>query len=252
MLTRYMIPGLLGVTVLLDIVAGRGYAGGRAPSRNIGPLQPVAGLLGLMLVPIFVAISSTMSYASMVTRYMIPGLLGLTVLLAIVASNTKPRILAGTAMLLMLLGALNLRLYSEAQMRWQANQDQMMKIGQSDKLPIVSFHAHEAYALYTYAPSLRNRLFVADLRDSDRSRLHRGMFMEPEFQNKWLPLYPDLPKLVHRDQLRHMGKFHLVKPIDTLVLAEQETRPWQSFPLEKIAQALSFEKVGDLYEVGPN
>ena len=155
-------------------------------------------------------------------------------------------------MLLMLLGALNLRLYSEAQMRWQAKQDQLMKIGQSDKLPIVTFTAHEAYALYTYAPTLRNRLFVADLRDSDRSRLHRGMFMEPEFQNKWLTLYPDLPKLVHRDQLRHMGKFHLVKPIDTLVLAEQETRPWQCCPLEKIAQALAFEKVGDLYEVGPN
>jgi hypothetical protein len=78
------------------------------------------------------------------------------------------------------------------------------------------------------------------------------MLVDYEFETKWLTIYPDLPKLVNLDQLRHMGKFHLVNPTDAWVLAEQETRPSQSFPLQKIAQALSFEKVGDLYEVGPN
>jgi hypothetical protein len=121
----------------------------------------------------------------------------------------------------------------------------------ADELPIVTFTSHEAYLLYAYAPSLRNRLFVADLHENHTSRLFRGMLLEYEFENKWLTVYPDLPKLVNLDQLRHMGKFHLLNS-DSWVLAEQENRPLKSFPLQKIAQALSFEKVGDLYEVRPN
>lgn len=234
------------------IIRRLGYSSEKAPSRNTGPLQPVAGLLGLILVPIFVAIFSALAYSAMTIHHMIPGLLGVTVLLAIVASNTPPRILAGTAMLLMLVGVRNLRLYSATQMRWQATEDRTMKIGQNDELPIVTFTSHEAYLLYAYAPTLRNRLFVADLRENHRSQLFRGMFVDYEFENKWLTVFPDLPKLVNLDQLRHMGKFHLVKPTDAWVLAEQEARPSQSFSLQRIAEALSFEKVGDLYEVGPN
>ncbi len=237
--------------VTLLIIRVRGCGREKPHSRNIGPLQPVAGLVGLILVPIFVAMFSILAYPAMLIRYMIPGLLGVTVLLAIVASDTPPRILAGTALLLILLGAWNLRLYSAVQMKWQASEDQMMKIGENDELPIVTFSSHEAYLLYAYAPSLRNRLFVADLRENHRSRLFRGMLVEYEFENKWLTVYPDLPKLVNLDQLRHMGKFHLLNP-DSWVLAEQENRPLKSFPLQEIAQAFSFEKVGDLYEVGPN
>jgi hypothetical protein len=223
---------------------------GKAPATNIGPLQPVAGLFGLIVVPILVAIFSTLVFSSMLTRYMIPGLLGVAALLAIVASKTSPPILSAAAVLLILLGRHNLHHFSEAQMKWQATADQMMKIGQNDKLAIVTLSLHEADLLYEYAPNLRSRIFVADLRESHRSQLFRGTLGEYELENKWLTVYPDLPKLANADQLRRMGKFHLVNP-EPPVLAEQQTRPSEAFPLPKIADILSFQAVGDLYEIRP-
>jgi hypothetical protein len=226
------------------------YGGEKAPSTNIGPFRPVAGLLGTILVPILVAVFSAFVMSAMLIRYMIPSLLGVTVLLAFVASKTSPRVLGAAAMLLLLLGWHNLQHFSEAEMRWQATADQMMKIGQNDELPVVTLSLHEAHLLYEYSPDLRSRLFLADLRESYGSQLYVGALSEYEAENKWLKIYPDLPKLVSLDQLRQMGKFHLVNP-EPPVLAEQENRPSESFPLQKIAQVLSFERVGDLYEVRP-
>jgi hypothetical protein len=224
---------------------------GEERTVSIGPLQPVAGLLGLILLPIFVAVFSALTSPAMTTRYMLPGLLGVTALLAILASKISPRILTGTAMLLILLGAWHLRLYGDGQARWQATEEQMMNIGQNDQLAIVTLDRHEAYLLYAYAPRLRDRLFIADLRHSHGSSLSRCLMVDYDSEDKWSRVYPDLPKLVSLDQLRDMGKFHLVNS-EVTILADQELQPDQSFPLEKIAQALSFQKVGDLYEVRPN
>jgi hypothetical protein len=226
------------------------YGGEKARSTKIEPFQPVAGLLGTILVPILVAVFSALVMSEMLIRYMIPSLLGVTVLLAIVASKTSPRVLRAAAILLILLGWHNLRHFSEAEMRWQATADQMMKIGQNDELPIVTLSLHEAHLLYEYKPGLRSRLFFADLGESHGSQLYIGALAEYEAENKWLKIYPDLPKLVTLNQLRQMGKFHLVNP-EPPVLAEQGNRPSESFPLQKIAQVLSFERVGDLYEIRP-
>jgi len=227
-----------------------GYSG-EARTPNIGPLQPVAGLLGLILVPMFLAIFSALVYPAMTIRYMIPGLLGVTALLAVVASNTSPRILVGTAMLLMLLGARNLRVYSAWKLRWQTAEEQMTKIGQGDQLAIVTFNVHEAYLLYAYAPSLRSRLFIADFRTTHRDKLSRVVLLDYELETKWSTVYADLPKLANLDQLRRMGKFHLVNS-EPPVLADQENRPSISLPLQKVAQVLSFRSVDGLYEVRPN
>ena len=59
-------------------------------------------------------------------------------------------------------------------------------------------------------------------------------------------------KVIDEVNKDYIQKFHLVKPTDSWVLAEQETHPRQFFSLQKIAEMLSFEKVGDLYEVRPN
>jgi len=225
--------------------------GEKAQSPNIGPLQPVAGLFGLILVPIVVAIFSALAFPAMTTRYMIPGLLGVTALLAVLASYTSPRILAGAAMLLITLGARNVRHFSEVQMKWQATENQMMRIGQLDQLAIVTFNPHEAYLLYAYAPSLRNRLLIADLRQSHRLQLSRCILLDYGIENKWSTVYPDLPRLVSLDQLRHLGNFQLVNS-EAPVLADQENRPSLSFPLQKIAQSLSFQDLGDSYQVQPN
>jgi hypothetical protein len=238
------------VASLLIRLFGRG--GEESQPTRIGPLQPVAGLFGLILVPLFILIFSALAYPAMNSRYMLPGLLGLTSLLALLASKISPRILAGAAALLILLGAHNLRRYSEYQMKWQTTENQMMNIGRFDQLAIVTLNMHEAYLLYDYAPSLRNRVFIADLSRTHKAQLSRCLLLDTDLARKWPTVYPDLPRLLNLEQLRHLGKFHLLNS-EAPILDGQELRwPSSSLPVEKIDDALSFQKVGDLYEVRPN
>jgi len=220
-------------------------------TQEIGPLQPVAGLLGLIMVPVLVAVFSALAFPSMTTRYMIPGLLGVTAVLAVISSRTSTRILVATAMLLVLLGAFNLRHFSAGRLKWQINEAQMMKIGQNDQLAIVTFNPHEAYLLYEYAPSLRPRIFIVDLRATHGTELSRAVLLDYDLEKKWSGVYPDLPKLVDLEQLRRMGKFHLVES-EPHVLVAQDNKPELSLPIQKVAQILSLQSVGDLYEVRPN
>ena len=217
-------------------------------SSNIGRFQPIAGLLGLLLVPVMLAIFSFCAYSVMLTRYMAPGLLGVTALLAVVASNISPRILIGIVELLILLDMHNFRIYSAEQSRWQTAEQKMMTIGRFDQLPIVTFESHEAYLLYAYAPSLRGRLFIADFRPTHKALLFKGLLSDYELENKWTTVYPDLPKRVDLDQLRRFGKFHLVNP-ETQILTQQTGEPSESFPLQKIARLLAIQNLGELYEV---
>jgi uncharacterized membrane protein len=243
--------GVLFIAWRISIITVR-RRGEEPQPIHIGPLQPVAGLFGLVLVPIFVAIFSALVYPAMNTRYMLPGLLGLTSLLAILASKISPRILAGAAILLILLGAANLRVFSETEMKWQTTEDQMMRVGQFDQLAIVTFNMNEAYLLYDYAPGLRNRLFIADLRQTHKAQLSRNVLLDNEYETRWLTVYPDLPKLLNLDQLQHLGKFHLLNS-EAPILANQESQSQPlSLPLEKIAHTLSFQRVGDLYQVPAN
>jgi hypothetical protein len=238
-----------GASLLIRLI-GRGLEGPRP--THIGPLQPVAGLFGLILVPVFVLIFSELTYPALSSRYMLPGLLGLTSLLALLASKIPTPRLAGAAILLILLGAQNVRNFSESEAKWQATEDQMMNVGRSDQLAIVAFNMHEAYLLYEYAPSLRNRVFIADLSQTHKAQLSRCLLLDDELARKWATVYPDLPNLLDLDQLRQLERFHLLNS-DAVVLDGEEFRsPSSRSPLKKIADALSFEEVGDLYEVRPN
>jgi hypothetical protein len=215
-------------------------------------LQPVAGLFGLILIPVFILTFSALAYPAMNIRYMLPGLLGLTSLLAIVASKISPAILAGAAMSIILLGAHNLRLFSEVETKWQDTEKQRMNAGRFDQLAIVTFNMHEAYLLYDYAPSLRNRVFIADLTRTHKVQLSRCLLLDTDLARKWSTVDPNLPKLLNLEQLRRLGKFHLLSSEAPILAGQEFQRLSLLSPLEKIADALSFRKVGDLYEIQPN
>jgi hypothetical protein len=212
-----------------------------------GPWQPMAGLLGLLLVPLILAIFSLVDHPVMLSRYMSGGLLGATPLLALLASRLSPRALVVAAALIILLSILHLHRFDARQTEWQASKEKIISIGRKDNVPIVTFSAHEAYVVYTYAPDLRSRVFIADLRSTERAKLSRSVLLGNQLETKWQAEYPDLPKQVNPDQLRRMGKFHLFNS-EAQVLAK-ETSHWR---LEAIAKALAFQKVGNLYEVRPN
>ncbi len=251
--------GAIAVAVILALAWGasalirRGFAARPVEDAawKHGPWQPIAGLLGLLLVPFIIAIFSVLDHPAMATRYMSAGLLGVTPLLALLASRSSPRGLVAAATLIILLGVCCVHLFSGYETGWQASEEKMMTVGRDDDLPIVTFSNHEAYIIYTYAPNLRSRLFIADLRSTDLAKLSRTMVLDDENAVKWSADYPDLPKLVNPDQLRRMGKFHLLAS-EVSILTEQDSHPSRTYSLEAIARVLSFRKVGDLYELQRN
>lgn len=220
------------------------------PVGQVGARQPIAGMMGLMMVPGALAVFSALAHPVMLNRYMIAGLLGVVPAMAFIGSWTSPRMLVAATALIALFSAAQVRQFSAARADWQEAEERMLNVGKTDNFPIVTFSDHEAYVFYAYAPDLAGRVFIADLRATHRKRLSKIMVLDLENAAKWSTVYPDLPKRVDLDGLRKIGKFHLIYS-EASVLPEQDDLPRGTYPLAAIAQALSLEQVGDLYEVQP-
>ena len=214
----------------------------------IGSMPPLAGVMALMLVPFVLAVFSALTHPVLFPRYMITGMLGVVPILALIASRSSRAIVLAATLMMVLLSAREVRQFGVNQAKWQAAEKQMMEIGRNDNFPIVTFSFHEAYVLYAYAPALRPRLLIADLRAEKRPRLSKMMLHIAELMPKWSSVYPDLPRTVTLDGLRRMGKFHLVFS-EAPVLTEQDAYPSRKFSLEEIANRVAMEKVGELYQV---
>jgi hypothetical protein len=55
----------------------------------------------------------------------------------------------------------------------------------NDRLPIVAYSTHEAYLIYSNAPLVRPRLFIADFRSSHMRDLSRGILVDGEIASRW-------------------------------------------------------------------
>jgi hypothetical protein len=69
-----------------------------------------------------------------------------------------------------------------------------------------------------------------------------------ELMPKWSSVYPDLPRTVTLEDLRHMGTFHLIFS-EAPVIREQDEYPSRKYSLEEIANRVAMQKVGELYQV---
>src|SRR5690242_18552617 len=205
-------------------------------------------MIGLILVPGELAVFSALTHPVMLNRYMIAGLLAVAPILAFIGSWTSQRMLVAATALILLLSLAQVSQFTADRADGQKPREGMLSVGKADNFPIVTFSDHEAYVLYVYAPNLAGRVFIADLRATHRKRLSKIMVLDLENAAKWSIVYPDLPKRVDLDGLRKMGKFHLVYS-EASVLPEQDNLPRGTYPLPAIAQALSLQQVGDLYEV---
>ncbi len=173
-------------------------------------LRSTAGISGLLLVPLFVVLFSVFDHTNaFVDRYMITALLGFVPLLAILASRSAAPVLIALSVFLVCLSWWNVRRTAEWFSTWNSDRAEIFDNYSvlDDDLPIVTLDIHEAFGLYEYAPSLRKRLFVADLRGHYQNDL---IIVDYESATKWRKLYPDMPELITLDDLRRMGEFHLV------------------------------------------
>jgi hypothetical protein len=216
----------------------------------VGSMRPLAGLIALILVPFILAIFSALTHPVLSGRYMITGLLGMVPVLALLASRSARPMLFAATLVVCVVSVWQVGEFAAGQAKWQSDQQQMAEVGRNDNLPIVTFSFHEGYVLYAYAPALRPRLFVADLRNSEGAHLSKMMFHIQELMPKWLSIYPDLPKTATLEDLRAMGKFHLINS-EAAVLIEQDAQPSREFSLDEIAEEVGMEEVGAVYRVRP-
>jgi hypothetical protein len=193
----------------------------KKPSVNAPPiarrLGPMAGLTGLLLVPVVVTVFSVLVQPSMIPKYMIVTTLATAPILALLAS-VGPR--WGQIALVVVLGGVGLlQLRHEAwmvddpfevqQQRLIASCEQAIQQG----LPVVSISRREAYTLYYAAPPTHGHVYVADIRPMIRCEvgkdLMRHLILETDFAAKYEKIYP-VPPLLSIDAIKRLGPFHLV------------------------------------------
>ena len=209
-----VLPILLGAWGISRLLAGRfGTAVAAIAPIN---LQPMAGMLGLLLVPLAI-LTISIKENHFVDRYMVTALLGLVPIISIVASRLSTRLQVTIIVLVALLGASATHNLGVAWAHWQDAEDEMIEQCASragDGLPIVSLTTHEAYTLYEYAPQLRDKVVFLDLQSSDRNRLTGATINDGTCFRKWQTVVPGAPRVVTLDELREMGKFHVVDKTD--------------------------------------
>jgi hypothetical protein len=248
----YIAIGLLLAWWISELIQQRSRENGNAVELSTVLAQPTILLSALLLVPLIQMAYSAFRDNTMMDRYMIAGLLGATPLLAALAWRSTRPLQVVAAVLLALLGVSHLRQFADAQAGVQAAQESMINqaIAENDGLPIVCFSCHEAHLLYNYAPALRPRLFIADFRSSHSAQISDALIVDYESAAPWLVGYPDMPKMATLDDLRQMGRFHLIGASYEVLSHPLKVRFDEA---EAIARMFSLEGVGGgIYQVIPN
>jgi hypothetical protein len=146
-------------------------------------------------------------------RYMITALLGLTPAVTLIASRLPRGLQIAVALSLMVIGASTMRDLGAHWTRWQADQSDLLEectAMATDGYPLVALTSLEAYSLYEYAPSLRDKLYFVDLRPTHRHDLTPGTLNDGTCFRKWHSVVPNPPRIVTLDDLTEIGKFHVV------------------------------------------
>jgi hypothetical protein len=175
-------------------------------------MRPVAGMLGLLLVPLAVLMISFREN-HLVDRYLITALLGFAPVAAVLGSHLSRWVQAAALVVVIVLGAHSMRNLGAEHTRWQADEEDMVEectAMASDGYPLISLTSHEAYLLYEYAPDLRKKLLIVDLRPELRSDMTELALNDGTSSARWQAVIPDLPHQTTLDDLRRIGKFHVV------------------------------------------
>lgn len=191
------------------------------PTEPLRLSQPTILLSALLLIPLVLVLFSVVTDNYLLDRYMITGLLGTTPLMAMIASRSSKRVLVYVLAFFTFVGALRVHGFGLQQEYWQLDRERLIRKvnALNDRVPIVAYAKNEAYLIYSYAPLVRPRLFIADFSSSHMRDLSRGILVDGEIASRWSAADPALPKLVNLNELRRMGDFHLVDASDVWVLA---------------------------------
>jgi hypothetical protein len=231
------------------------------PAEPLHLSQPTILLSALLLVPLVLVLFSVVTDNYLLDRYMITGLLGTTPLMAMIASRSSKRVLVYVSAFFTLVGAVRVHGFGLQQEYWQMDRERLIRQVNTlnDRVPIVAYSKNEAYLIYSYAPLVRPRLFIADFSSSHMRDLSRGILVDGEIASRWSAADPALPKLVNLSELRQIGEFHLVDASDVWVLAhpiglssdEREAYTAKVLSLRRLAKTKTGE-IDSLYEAEGN
>jgi Na+-transporting methylmalonyl-CoA/oxaloacetate decarboxylase gamma subunit len=191
-------------------------------------------MLSLILVPLIIVAFSAVVQSALIPRYAIATVLSVGALVALLAQNRSGPLLFLLAIGLSGYTAMELRSVAGSRLGdlniLTTERNEME--GEQPPLPIVFANRADAAQLQAFAPDLASRIMLIDERQPG-VELRNFRTYEIEMGTKVAAFYP-MPPLLTPDQLKAMGRFHLMAP----------TEDWQSLLLEVPMKHVS----GDVYE----
>jgi hypothetical protein len=184
--------------------------------RNLAPLVALAA------VPIAIVVFSALVQSALRSRYAIAASLCVAPVAALTTVSLPRSWLLITALMLTALGFSQMR--GEANLRASMGRDLADRVAryrsENPPLPIIFVDRGEAFNLLGTAPDLAARVSIADQRQPGIP-LRGFRIYESEMIEKLARFYPAPPR-VTLTQIRAMGRFHLIAPVEDLAVFLQE------------------------------
>jgi hypothetical protein len=210
-----VLPAMTALWLICDAIRQRRPGTGKKfVPAPVGPVAPVLGMGMLVILPLILIAFSFLVQPAWIGRYMLNSVLGVTVLVALVSSRSPAVVLAPVTAICLLIGAGYLHLFSRVTDQSQIAQQQWVHrfSDPNDTLPIVCFSGLEGLVMYYYAPEVRPRVFILNVDTCPAKNLPYVAHYLHEFDARVSRFYNSMPATITWDQLRNLGRFHLVNP----------------------------------------
>jgi hypothetical protein len=209
-----LLPKYLGAVVITAWLSWllqktRGADGSPADS----PRDPagLAGLTGLLLLPITLVLFSYTVQPALVDRYGLPAVAALGPCTAFVASRMSRIWLATLCVFLVVAGTRDLGYRSagyQERDRWTAGLISAIRRHTNDE-PVLFESPHELYVVCRYAPDLAGRCFALDFEQGQIGHADAFRVFVRDSVRSYATCYP-VPALMTWDAVRGLPKLHLV------------------------------------------
>jgi hypothetical protein len=232
-------PRYLWVVVLapwLSQLWGKARAGAEAAPG----LTPLAGLTGLLLLPLVLIAFSLLLQPTLVPRYGLPAIVGLAPALALVLARAGRVVLVSLLLVFLLAGAYNLR---EDRLKFQEEDektnDLIAAIREHSGESVVAFESnHELFVVCRYAPDLSERCRFLDFEREQVPDVEKRRVVVRDLARRFAESYGK-PGLIALDDWKKLPKRYLVLDHETAKRRlEEPGKAYLGFGLREVENGL--------------
>lgn len=175
------------------------------------PWRPLAGLLGLLLLPVLLILLSLALFPVLGAIYSLPTVAALGAGVGVLFARAPRMAVTGLSALLFLTGAHALRQFHSERMAYEARVDRIIRCLRDEPAegPIVFEETGELYDVCHYAPDVAGRCVYFQFEDTRPGELNPAFRHERELVQDFKRWYGG-PRVVRFDSLKSLPRFLVV------------------------------------------